>query len=462
MAVYRCEIKTIGRAAGRSAVAAAAYRSATRGTNQRDGVTHDYRRRSRGVVHSEIVAPAHAPDWAQQRNRLWNEAEAAENRRNSVTAREIIVSLPHELDDRQRADLVRQFAAGLLDRYGVAVDMSIHRPDPKGDNRNHHAHLMMTTRRLTAEGFTEKTRELDDQTKPKDGGRPRGPLEVEAIRTLWENEQNNALSRAGVAERVTRKSLAEQGIDREPQPKIGEAANALQRRGEPAQLAERCKEVIDRNAAKEAARAAETLRQEREEEQRRVTMREHMARQQIEKQETEKREAQKSADIARALESAAKVPDTVPITPEQRQHRLTTWLEFHRRQQREMTRMHAAHQQQASLLRVAHEREIQPSAPDSGQLRQAWNKLTGQADKDASQARERAALQERQQERERREQRENQRIEKERLRSWFESERQRVARDLKENERLAERATNDNRQTELDRPQRDRERGWEI
>lgn len=299
MAVYRCEIKTIGRAAGRSSVAAAAYRSAGCITNDRDGVRHDYRRRGPGVVHTELVTPSAAPEWAQQRGRLWNEAEAAENRRNSVTAREVIVSLPHELDDAQRADLVRGFAAGLVDRYGVVVDMSLHRPDPKGDNRNHHAHLMMTTRRLTAEGFTEKTRELDDQTKPKDGGRPRGPLEVEAIRALWEQEQNNALSRAGVAERVTRKSLAEQGIDREPQPKIGEAANALMRRGEPARRGELHKEVADRNAMKENAAHVAKLR-EQEDEQRRVTMREHMARQRTERLEAEKREA-----VARALDAAA-------------------------------------------------------------------------------------------------------------------------------------------------------------
>lgn len=278
MAVYRCEVKRVSRSDGRSAVAAAAYRSASRGTNDRDGVTHDYRRRSRGVVHSELLAPANAPGWAQQRDRLWNEAEAAENRCNSVTAREIIVSLPHELDDRQRADLVRGFAAGLVERYGVAVDLSIHRPDPKGDNRNHHAHLMMTSRRMTAEGLAAKTRELDD--------RKTGPLEIDAIRALWEREQNNALSKADVPERVTRKSLAEQGIDREPQPKIGEAANALMRRGEPARRGELHKEVADRNAMKENTA--------------RVTMREHMARQRSERLEAEKREA-----VAHALEAAA-------------------------------------------------------------------------------------------------------------------------------------------------------------
>ena len=291
MAVYRCEVKRVSRSDGRSAVAAAAYRSASRGTNDRDGVTHDYRRRSRGVVHSELLAPANAPDWAHQRDRLWNEAEAAENRRNSVTAREIIVSLPHELDDRQRADLVRGFAAGLVERYGVAVDMSIHRPDPKGDNRNHHAHLMMTSRRMTAEGLAAKTRELDD--------RKTGPLEIDAIRALWEREQNNALSKADVPERVTRKSLAEQGIDREPQPKIGEAANALMRRGEPSRRGELHKEVADRNAMKENTARVMAMR-EQEEEQRRVTMREHMARQRSERLEAEKREA-----VTRALDAAA-------------------------------------------------------------------------------------------------------------------------------------------------------------
>jgi hypothetical protein len=291
VAVYRCEVKRVSRSDGRSAVAAAAYRSASRGTNDRDGVTHDYRRRAKGVVHSELLAPANAPDWAQQRDRLWNEAEAAENRRNSVTAREVIVSLPHELDDRQRADLVRGFAAGLVERYGVAVDMSIHRPDPKGDNRNHHAHLMMTSRRMTAEGLAAKTRELDD--------RKTGPLEIEAIRALWEREQNNALSKADVPERVTRKSLAEQGIDREPQPKIGEAANALMRRGEPSRRGELHKEVADRNAMKENTARVMAMR-EQEEEQRRVTMREHMARQRSERLEAEKREA-----VTRALDAAA-------------------------------------------------------------------------------------------------------------------------------------------------------------
>lgn len=151
MAVYRCEVKTLNRASGRSAVAAAAYRAAERLRDERADRQHDYRRRGPGVAYAEVLTPSGAPDWANKRGRLWNEAEAAENRKNSVTAREILLSLPHELDDRQRVELVRGFASRLIERYGVAVDMAVHRPDRQGDNRNHHAHVMMTTRRMNRE-----------------------------------------------------------------------------------------------------------------------------------------------------------------------------------------------------------------------------------------------------------------------------------------------------------------------
>lgn len=245
MAVYRCEVKTLKRAAGRSAVAAVAYRSGVRLRDEQAqdgaGKVHDYRRRAQGIAYTQILTPSGAPEWAAHRGRLWNEAERAENRRNSVTAREVLISLPHELDDQQRAELVRGFASRLVDRYGVAVDMAIHRPDRKGDQRNHHAHLMMTTRRLDREGFTEKTRELDDMKK-------RGPEEILAIRELWEHEQNLALQRAEHIERVTRLSNKAQGIEREPEPKLGEAATALMRQGKPSRRGDLVQQVRQRNS----------------------------------------------------------------------------------------------------------------------------------------------------------------------------------------------------------------------
>lgn len=122
MAVYRCEVKRISRSSGRSSVAAAAYRAADRLHDERTATPHDYRRRAAGVAYAEVVTPQGAPLWAQQRGKLWNAVEAAERRKDANTAREVLVSLPHELDDRQRVELVRQFSSRLVERYGVAVD----------------------------------------------------------------------------------------------------------------------------------------------------------------------------------------------------------------------------------------------------------------------------------------------------------------------------------------------------
>lgn len=301
MAVYRCEVKTLNRASGRSAVAAAAYRAAERlrdeQANEGKGKVHDYRRRTPGVLHREVVAPKGAVTWATQRGQLWNQAERAENRRNSVTAREVLVSLPHELDDEQRAELVQAFALGLVDRYAVAVDLAIHRPDRKGDDRNHHAHLLMTTRRIGPEGFTEKTRELDDMKN-------RGPVEIEAIREMWEREQNRALQRAGIVERVSRLSNEARGIDREPQPKLGETATALMRRGEPSRLADRWQQVVKGNAQRGRGPRPPS------------PMRENMARQAQRKREERLAQAhQPGGAVHRALQAAQQVRPPAPQGP---------------------------------------------------------------------------------------------------------------------------------------------------
>ncbi len=153
VAIYSLHVKTVSRSAGRSVVAAAAYRAAENIGDDRLGVVWDFTRKC-GVLHSEIMAPAGAPEWARDRAELWNAAERAEDkstrRSSATTGRDIILALPHELSDEQRIDAVREFAAALVERYGVAVDFAIHAPDRHSDERNYHAHLLMTTRRIGA------------------------------------------------------------------------------------------------------------------------------------------------------------------------------------------------------------------------------------------------------------------------------------------------------------------------
>ena len=263
MASYHLSVKTIKRSAGRSATAAAAYRVGERIECLREGRVHDYTRKQ-GIEETFILTPKDAPDWAQDRSRLWNEAEASETRRNSVTAREWELALPSEISDEDRSLITRQFAEELVSRYGVAVDVAIHAPHREGDQRNHHAHVLTSTRKLEAGGFTAKTRILDSA---KTGG-----VEIEQMRGLWAELQNRALERVGEVKRVDHRSLEKQRetaldrgdklsaeeLDRDPELKLGPAANSMERRAK--WMAERQGReyipVTERGAVVHAARQA--------------------------------------------------------------------------------------------------------------------------------------------------------------------------------------------------------------
>lgn len=230
MAIYSFSTKPMSRSSGRSAVAAAAYRSGTELVDERTGLAADYTRR-RGVVHTEILAAQGItpPD----REQLWNAAEAAEKRRDARVAREFVVALPHELDSEQRLSLARELAEELVERYGVAVDLAVHAPDQDGDQRNHHAHLLATTRRLNHDGLGDKAAIEWSDKKRRDAGLGRGSDEVKRLRERWEALANAALERAQTAERIDCRSLAEQGVGRVPQIHVGPMGTEQARRGTP-------------------------------------------------------------------------------------------------------------------------------------------------------------------------------------------------------------------------------------
>ena len=246
MAIYSLQVKTVSRSAGRSVVAAAAYRAAENIVDDRLGVVWDFTRKS-GVLHSEIIAPAGAPEWAYDRTELWNAAERAEDkstrRSSATTGRDIILALPHELSHEQRLAAVREFAVSLVERYGVAVDFAIHAPDRHSDERNYHAHLLMTTRRIGPAGFGAKTRELD--------GFRNGSAEIEAIRASWERIGNRALEEAGLDIRIDCRSYEDQGLDREATVHLGPVASGMERKGETTDLGDRNRAAAAHNAERE-------------------------------------------------------------------------------------------------------------------------------------------------------------------------------------------------------------------
>lgn len=236
MAIFYLAVQTIRRAAGRSAVAAAAYRTGRRLRDDRTGEIFDYRRRS-GVLASGRVG------WDGTSGDLWNAAEAAERRQNAVVAREVVLALPHELDAHQRQRLTTDYAAWLHARHGVAVEWAVHSPDKGGDARNCHAHLMLTTRRVEGATFGPKTRELDQRQHSR--------IHVEEWRRAWARMCNDALRSDGLHQTIDHRSLRRQAKalrcpERLPQLHLGPAATHLARRGI---LTRRARENLWRQAA---------------------------------------------------------------------------------------------------------------------------------------------------------------------------------------------------------------------
>lgn len=187
----------ISRSQGRSATAAIAYRVAERIEDRRTGLVFDYAARG-GVDHTEIIAPEHAPDWVRDRSELWNRVEESETRKNSQVAREVRVALPAELAHEARVELVREFVREQFVDRGMVADIALHAPGRAGDERNHHAHILLTTREIDADGFTTKNRDWN-------------AVEVlEGWREAWARDSNAALERAGLEDRVDHRTLVAQ------------------------------------------------------------------------------------------------------------------------------------------------------------------------------------------------------------------------------------------------------------
>jgi hypothetical protein len=232
MAIYHLSVKPVKRSDGRSSVAAAAYRAAERLYDQRQGMTHNYSRKS-------DVAIAGIIGFSGSRSALWNKAEAAEKRKDACVAREFEVALPIELTPQQSVDLATDYGKWHNEQYGVAVDLAIHNLE----GENPHVHFLTTTRVVVDNELTDKSaREWSPQKRAKEGLPPRHE-DVNEARAMWEVLANSALENAGNDARIDHRSLADQGIDRTPTVKVGPAAKAKHERGQQADLVDLNKSI---------------------------------------------------------------------------------------------------------------------------------------------------------------------------------------------------------------------------
>jgi ATP-dependent exoDNAse (exonuclease V) alpha subunit len=257
VALFWFNIRSLSRAKGANAVAAAAYISREKLRDEQRQRTYDFRRRG-GLVHAEILAPQRGSGQSQaavpQRSALWNQAERSERRRNARVAREYQLTLPHELPAADRVALARRFAQDIANRYGSAVDLAVHNAPPGGDPRNVHAHLLATTREYHAEGLGKKTTIEMNGTARKARGLPPTWLEYKQLRAHWAQIANEALRERGFQPTMDSRPLKEQGITRQPQTHLGPAVTAIMRRGGHSYVADRIR--AERLAILEQERAS--------------------------------------------------------------------------------------------------------------------------------------------------------------------------------------------------------------
>jgi hypothetical protein len=221
MAIYHLNVSLISRSQGRSATAAAAYRAGEVLHDVRTRETHDYRRKSH-VDGAEIHLPEGAPTWMRERSTLWNSVELSERRKDSRLAREMDVALPVELPEGDKREVVRQFVREQILPLGMVADVAFHHL--KGANP--HAHVLMTTRQIEADGgWGLKVRAWDSW---------RAPELIQRWREAWARIVNAALSALGLRSRIDHRTLAAQGIDRAPSVHLGRWHSINRNRRRPA------------------------------------------------------------------------------------------------------------------------------------------------------------------------------------------------------------------------------------
>ncbi len=220
MAIFHCQAKIIGRSDGKNALASAAYRSGQELYDERTETRFKFAGADR-VMHTEIIAPADAPEWALDRQGLWNSVERSEKRKDSQLAREFELALPAELDLDQQRDLVRGWAAAQFTAHGVVADVAIHDGGRRtGKPANPHAHVMTSMRALHPTGWdSKKNREFEGRAK------------IEEWRSSWADHANRALKLAGHDVEISHLSHAARGLEEKPQIKEGLAARGIEAKG---------------------------------------------------------------------------------------------------------------------------------------------------------------------------------------------------------------------------------------
>ena len=236
--IYHLYVKFIGRKAGSSAVASAACRSASRLRDERIDRVQDFSKK-RGVVHSEVLLPENAPEVWSDRERLWNDVEAFEVRKDAQLARDVEFAIPREMTQAQGIELVRDFVQSEFVDQGMIADLNVHWDIGEDGMPKPNAHVMLTMRSVDENGFGQKVRDWNATQM------------VERWRERWAEHVTERLAELDIDARIDHRSLEAQGIGLEPQTHIGAPAHRIEGEGiEAADRADMHREIARNNGAR--------------------------------------------------------------------------------------------------------------------------------------------------------------------------------------------------------------------
>jgi hypothetical protein len=213
MAIYSCNIKSVGKKTHATGTAGAHVRYIAR-----DGANADIE------AHHIPQNPKAAQNWMN--------SQEAEERANARMISKIMVALPVELSEPQRHELVRDFVQTLTNDR-IPWYFAIHQSGE--DAHNPHAHIVLRDRDIET---GKRVLMLSDSARDRlKAGLPENG--VEWIREKWEHVCNMHLQQAGHEARIDRRSLEAQGVDREPTIHLGTAGQRVEEFAERPQSMER-------------------------------------------------------------------------------------------------------------------------------------------------------------------------------------------------------------------------------
>lgn len=239
-------VDIVTRSKGASVIAKAAYNARDKLNDEHYGKVHDYSKKE-DLVFSKIFLPEHISKEFSDREYLWNSVEKIEKSKNSQLARNLLFTLPRELNEEDRIRLISEFIEENFTSKGMIADCNIHNPLASDNEEQPHAHILLTLREIDSEGkWKPKCRkeyildENGEKIKLKSGNYKsrkvnlndwNEPDKAKKWREDFSKKANEYLEKNGIDKRIDPRTFEEQGKEELPQIHLGTASYQMEKKG---------------------------------------------------------------------------------------------------------------------------------------------------------------------------------------------------------------------------------------